>query len=64
MIAKLIAHGDDRDEAIEELAAMPRRRRGLAGEDQRWLPVQLLDDPDFEAAKIDTGFIERNIATN
>ncbi len=62
MIAKLIAAGDDRDEAIDELAAMldgvevwPVRTNA------NFLFNALLDD-DFIAARIDTGFIERNLS--
>jgi 3-methylcrotonyl-CoA carboxylase alpha subunit len=61
MIAKLIAHGDDRAEAIGELAS-------ILDEVEVW-PVRtnagflfnaLLDD-DFGAGRIDTGFIERQL---
>ncbi|MCL6740761.1 acetyl/propionyl/methylcrotonyl-CoA carboxylase subunit alpha [Sphingomonas sp. RB56-2] len=61
MIAKLVAWGEDRAEAIGELA-------GILDEVEVW-PVRtnagflfnaLLDD-DFGAARIDTGFIERQL---
>ncbi|MEO6432534.1 MAG: biotin carboxylase N-terminal domain-containing protein [Sphingomicrobium sp.] len=62
MIAKLIAVGADRDEAIDELAAMldgvevwPVRTNA------NFLFNALLDE-DFIAGRIDTGFIERNLA--
>ena len=63
MIAKLIARGEDREEAIGELAA-------ILDEVEVW-PVRtnagflfnaLLDD-DFGNARIDTGFIERKLET-
>jgi 3-methylcrotonyl-CoA carboxylase alpha subunit len=61
MIAKLIAVGETRDEAIDELAAMldgveiwPVRTNA------NFLFSALLDE-DFIAARIDTGFIERNL---
>jgi 3-methylcrotonyl-CoA carboxylase alpha subunit len=61
MIAKLIAHGDDRKEAIGALAA-------ILGEVEVW-PVRTnagflfnaLLHPAFEASEIDTGFIEREL---
>jgi len=62
MIAKLIAVGADRDEAIDELAAMldgvevwPVRTNA------NFLFNALLDE-DFIAARLDTGFIARNLA--
>jgi 3-methylcrotonyl-CoA carboxylase alpha subunit len=61
MIAKLVAWGDDRAEAIGELA-------GILDEVEVW-PVKTnagflfnaLLDEDFGTAKIDTGFIERQL---
>jgi 3-methylcrotonyl-CoA carboxylase alpha subunit len=61
MIAKLVAFGETRDEAIEELAAM-------LGEAEVW-PVKTnagflfraVTQPEFGEAKIDTGFIERHL---
>ncbi|MDV3257060.1 MAG: ATP-grasp domain-containing protein, partial [Sphingomonas sp.] len=61
MIAKLIAWGSDRAEAIEELASM-------VGEAEVW-PVRTnaaflynaLLDENFGEGRIDTGFIERNL---
>ncbi|GAA4715480.1 acetyl/propionyl/methylcrotonyl-CoA carboxylase subunit alpha [Sphingomonas lutea] len=61
MIAKLVASGESRDEAIDELAAIldgvevwPVRTNA------NFLFNALLDE-DFIAARIDTGFIERNL---
>ena len=61
MIAKLVARGDDRDEAIGGLA-------DILDEVEVW-PVRTnagflfnaLLDEDFGAARIDTGFIERKL---
>jgi acetyl-CoA carboxylase biotin carboxylase subunit len=61
MIAKLVAWGNDREEAIGLLA-------GMLDEAEIW-PVRTnagflfnaLLHPDFEAARIDTGFIARNL---
>ena len=63
MIAKLIAHGDDREEAIGALAA-------ILDEVEVW-PVRTnaaflfnaLLEQEFGAAEIDTGFIEKNLNT-
>ncbi|MGA8763015.1 MAG: acetyl-CoA carboxylase biotin carboxylase subunit [Candidatus Sulfotelmatobacter sp.] len=64
LIAKLIVHGKDRNEAVSRMAralemfivegiftTIPLHRRILA-------------DPDFRAGKLDTGFIERFLAKN
>ncbi|UAB77797.1 acetyl/propionyl/methylcrotonyl-CoA carboxylase subunit alpha [Erythrobacter sp. SCSIO 43205] len=61
MIAKLIAHADNRSEAVELLA-------GACADSWVW-PVKTnaaflwraLDHEDFQQAKLDTGFIERNL---
>jgi 3-methylcrotonyl-CoA carboxylase alpha subunit len=61
MVAKLVAFGETRDEAIEELAAM-------LGETEVW-PVKTnagflfraVTQPEFGEAEIDTGFIERHL---
>ena len=59
LIAKLIAHGKDREEA------MARMRRGLEGfvveGIKTTIPMQrkILSDPDFIAGKFDTHFLER-----
>jgi 3-methylcrotonyl-CoA carboxylase alpha subunit len=61
MIAKLIAHGQDRADAIGQLAR-------ACGEVEVW-PVKtnagflarLLDQPDFQAGDIDTSFIETHL---
>jgi 3-methylcrotonyl-CoA carboxylase alpha subunit len=62
MIAKIIAHGADRAEAIARL------RRALAGTEVGGLATNLdflqaiLRQKDFAAGKVDTGFIERHRA--
>jgi len=61
MIAKLVAFGETRDEAIDELASM-------LGETEVW-PVKTnagflfraVTQPEFGEAEIDTGFIERHL---
>jgi 3-methylcrotonyl-CoA carboxylase alpha subunit len=62
MIAKIIAHGADRAEAVARL------RRALAATEVGGLATNLdflqaiLRQPDFAAGKVDTGFIERHRA--
>jgi 3-methylcrotonyl-CoA carboxylase alpha subunit len=59
MIAKLIAHGEDRDDAIERLSdallgsvVWPVRTNGA-------FLLKALADPDFVGARLDTGLIAR-----
>lgn len=61
MIAKVIAHGANRDEALDRL------RDALLGSvvagpktNTRFL-CALIDHPDFRAGKLDTGLIDRNL---
>ena len=49
MIAKLIARGDDREEAIDELAAILDGVEVWPVQDQRRLPVQRLAAPGFRS---------------
>jgi acetyl-CoA carboxylase biotin carboxylase subunit len=61
LIAKIIAHGDNRAEAIA------RMRRGLDGfvveGIKTTIPLhkRILADPDFIAGKFDTHFLDRRI---
>ena len=61
MIAKIIAYGRDRDEALARLRRAVRgdhrdhRGRGY----QQELPVALLDEPEVIDATADTGWIDR-----
>jgi acetyl-CoA carboxylase biotin carboxylase subunit len=59
MIAKLIAHGPDRATAIDRLrgALAATRIDGIATNIAFHLAV--LDDPDFQAGGVDTGFLAR-----
>jgi 3-methylcrotonyl-CoA carboxylase alpha subunit len=59
MIAKVIAHGANRDEALDRLSAALRRTI-VAGPKSNVRFLRLLaDHPDFRAGKLDTGLIER-----
>jgi 3-methylcrotonyl-CoA carboxylase alpha subunit len=62
MIAKVIAHGSTRDEALDRLSAALRATI-VAGPKSNVRFLRLLaDHPDFRAGKLDTGLIDRNRA--
>jgi 3-methylcrotonyl-CoA carboxylase alpha subunit len=61
MIAKLIARGDDRAEAIGELAAILDEIEVWPVKTNAGFLFNALLDPDFGGAQIDTGFIERKL---
>jgi acetyl-CoA carboxylase biotin carboxylase subunit len=62
LIAKIIAHGDNRAEAI---ARMNRALDGFVVEGiKTTIPLhkRILSDPDFIAGKFDTHFLDRSVA--
>ncbi|HET9427441.1 MAG TPA: biotin/lipoyl-containing protein, partial [Allosphingosinicella sp.] len=61
MIAKLIAHGDDRADAIGELAAILDEVEIWPVKTNAGFLFSALLDVDFGAARLDTGFIERKL---
>src|SRR4051812_35124427 len=61
MIAKLIAKGGDRDEAIDELAAILDGVEVWPVRTNAGFLFNALTHPDFAAARIDTGFIEKHL---
>ena len=61
MIAKLIASAGSRDDAIGELASILDEVEVWPVKTNAGFLFNALTHPDFEAAKLDTGFIERNI---
>ncbi|HET6940726.1 MAG TPA: acetyl/propionyl/methylcrotonyl-CoA carboxylase subunit alpha [Sphingomicrobium sp.] len=61
MIAKLVARGDDRDEAISELAAILDEVEVWPVRTNAGFLFNALLQPEFGAAEIDTGFIERHL---
>jgi 3-methylcrotonyl-CoA carboxylase alpha subunit len=63
MLVKVIAHGKDRQQAVDRLAAALKATR-IAGPrtNLRFLQA-ILAHPDFRAGGVDTGFIDRHIAT-
>ncbi|MEO5611494.1 MAG: acetyl/propionyl/methylcrotonyl-CoA carboxylase subunit alpha [Sphingomicrobium sp.] len=61
MIAKLIAHGGDRDEAIERLAGMLDGVEVWPVRTNAGFLFNALLFPGFGTGDVDTGFIERNL---
>jgi 3-methylcrotonyl-CoA carboxylase alpha subunit len=61
MIAKLIALGDNRDEAIDELAAMLDGVEVWPVRTNAGFLFNALVDPDFGSGEIDTAFIEKHL---
>jgi 3-methylcrotonyl-CoA carboxylase alpha subunit len=61
MIAKLVARGDDRAEAIGELAAILDEVEVWPVKTNAGFLFNALLQPEFGAADIDTGFIERHL---
>jgi 3-methylcrotonyl-CoA carboxylase alpha subunit len=62
MIAKLIGSGEDREEAIGELASILDGVEVWPVRTNAAFLFNAVLHPDFGAGKIDTGFIERNLA--
>ncbi|MGN6059390.1 MAG: acetyl/propionyl/methylcrotonyl-CoA carboxylase subunit alpha [Sphingomicrobium sp.] len=61
MIAKLIGVGDDREHAIDELAAILQNVEVWPVRTNAAFLFNALTQPDFEAARIDTSFIETHL---
>jgi 3-methylcrotonyl-CoA carboxylase alpha subunit len=60
MIAKLIAFGDGRNEAIERLLEGCREVEITPVRSNAWFLARLLDEPAFRAGQVTTGFIGEN----
>lgn len=60
MLAKVIAHGGTRTEAIATLASSLRRARIHGSQTNRALLVRILESDDFAGGNIDTSFIGRH----
>jgi propionyl-CoA carboxylase alpha chain/3-methylcrotonyl-CoA carboxylase alpha subunit len=58
LLAKLIAHGDSRDEAAHRLAAACASTRVWPVKTNAWFLERCLLDPRFLAGEADTGFVE------
>ncbi|MBU6165526.1 MAG: ATP-grasp domain-containing protein [Alphaproteobacteria bacterium] len=63
MIAKLIAHGATRDQAIDRLVAALDATIVDGLKSNRAFLARLADHPAFRAGDVDTGFIARHIAS-
>jgi acetyl-CoA/propionyl-CoA carboxylase biotin carboxyl carrier protein len=59
MLAKIVAHGGDREQAIERLDAALAETTVLGVRTNRQFLRGLLADPDVRAGRLDTGLIER-----
>jgi 3-methylcrotonyl-CoA carboxylase alpha subunit len=62
MIAKLIAHGEDRAQALDRLAAALDATLVAGTRSNAGFLAALCRSPEFRAGRFDTGFIERNLA--
>ncbi|RUM08906.1 acetyl/propionyl/methylcrotonyl-CoA carboxylase subunit alpha [Rhizobium chutanense] len=60
MIAKIIAHGPDRAAALSKLAAACAEIEVWPVHSNAGLLARIAGDPDFRAARIDTGFLDRH----
>ncbi|KZS50558.1 acetyl/propionyl/methylcrotonyl-CoA carboxylase subunit alpha [Rhizobium anhuiense] len=60
MIAKIIAHGPDREAALSKLAAACAGIEVWPVKSNAGLLARIAVDPDFRAAQIDTGFLDRH----
>ncbi|MFE1600791.1 ATP-binding protein [Methylobacterium sp. ID0610] len=61
MIAKVIAHGATRDEALDRLAGALGRTLVAGPKTNVAFLKALAEAPDFRAGRFDTGFIDRNL---
>lgn len=60
MIAKIIAHGPNREAALSKLAAACASIEVWPVKSNAGLLARIAVDPDFRAARIDTGFLDRH----
>ncbi|MHB2168090.1 acetyl/propionyl/methylcrotonyl-CoA carboxylase subunit alpha [Alsobacter sp. R-9] len=61
MIAKVIAHGETRDEALDRLSAALGATLAAGPRTNLAFLQALADAPDFRAGRFDTGFIDRHL---
>jgi len=60
MIAKVIAHGNDRNSARERLRDLLKQTAVWPVKTNASFLIKVLDHPDFETGTVDTGLIERS----
>ncbi|OWV75593.1 methylcrotonoyl-CoA carboxylase [Rhizobium sp. R339] len=60
MIAKIIAHGPNREAALSKLAVACAGIEVWPVRSNAGLLARIANDPDFRAARIDTGFLDRH----
>jgi acetyl-CoA carboxylase, biotin carboxylase subunit len=58
LLAKVIVHAEDRESAIARMRRALRELRIEGVKTTRSLQLQLMDEPRFQAAQFDTGFLE------
>jgi 3-methylcrotonyl-CoA carboxylase alpha subunit len=63
MIAKIIAHGQDREAALARLAKACESIEVWPVKSNAGLLARIAADADFRAAKVDTGFLDRHAET-
>ncbi len=59
LMAKIIAHGDDRDEAVSRLGVALGSLSILGVATNAGFLKRILEDPEFREGAVDTGFLER-----
>jgi len=61
MVGKLLVHQATRQEAIESMIRCLREFKVEGIKTSAPLQMKILQHPDFQSGKIDTGFIERHL---
>jgi acetyl-CoA carboxylase biotin carboxylase subunit len=59
MVAKILTHGEDRDEAIARMRRALNEFSLSGAKTTVPLLLEILDDPEFLSGKYDTGLLER-----
>jgi acetyl-CoA/propionyl-CoA carboxylase biotin carboxyl carrier protein len=63
MLAKLVAHGETRDHAIDRAAAALRTFPILGVRTNVPFLIRLLEHPEFRAGRVHTGFVDEHLAS-
>ena len=59
LLAKMIAHGNTREDAAQDLAAACKETYVWPVKSNAWFLARCLSDPEFLEGGVDTGFVER-----